>query len=715
MIPAVFHRLRGRWTRTVRLAGGLTGLAAALPPLGLAAALARPWGAGGWLLTALGVGGCLAVALPAWRRAGLTGPEAIARHLDRTVPELEESAGLLIVPEDRLTPLQRLQRRRILARLPALEGRALVSRAPLRRAAGWLAGGAALAALLAVAVPALPRPAAAPGGSPAVPPAPPAVASATITVTPPPYTGLPAEEVRGLDVAAPVGSTLAWDLRADGDVGGAALVLEGEPHPLERDGDAFRTELELDGTQLYYVSLLHGGREVARSGFARLRAVPDLPPELRILEPESSREIPAAALGDLDLRVEARDDHGLAGAEIVATLAQGSGEQVRFRERRIPFPGAPTGTRSVLSRTLDLRALGLGPGSELYLHVEGTDNRRPEANRSRTATVRLRVPGGPDDSVDLGRGLPILDPPEFLRSQRQIILDTETLLEQRGTLVRETFEYRSQLIGDDQSALRMRYGSILGEETEDGSPLAQEEDDNDETEEVLAGDSQDVSATVEALPRELMHIHDSEESATFFPDPVRRTFREMLGRMWSAERLLRTNRPAEALPHEYEALRLLKSVQEASRVYTQKVGFEPPPLDPDDDRLTGDLSEIPDRSEARPGPEAAPEEAALRHALAALARAREGDEPPDLSEALARVRGPLEARARQDPGIDLEALDVAADLAEGPPAHADPRRVAILEAALWSLLPPPEAAPEEAAPTGGSLEQAYLKALEASP
>ncbi|MGD8376070.1 MAG: hypothetical protein PVF68_08010 [Acidobacteriota bacterium] len=714
MIPALLQRLRARWIRTVRLAGGLAGLAAALPALGLAAALPRPWGVGGWSLTALGVGAGLALALPAWRRAGLAGPEAIARHLDRTVPELEESAGLLIVREDRLTPLQRLQRRRILDRLPAVEGRARVSRAPLRRAAGWLAGGAALAALLAVAVPALPRPAAGSAENPAVPPAPPALASARITVTPPAYTGLPAEQVEGLDVAARVGSTLTWSLRADGDVGGAALVLEGEPHPLERDGDRFRTELELDGTQLYYVSLLRGGREVARSGFARLRAVPDLPPELRLLDPESSREIPVAALGDLDLRVEARDDLGLTGAEIVATLAQGSGEQVRFRERRIPFPDAPTGTRSLLGRTLDLRALGLGPGSELYLHVEGTDNRRPEPNRSRTATVRLRVPGGPDRSIDLGRGLPILDPPEFLRSQRQIILDTETLLEQRGALLRDAFEYRSQLIGDDQSALRMRYGAILGEETEDGSPLEQE-DHEDETEEVLAGDSPDVSATVEALPQELMHIHDSEESATFFPDPVRRTFREMLGRMWSAERLLRTNRPDEALTHEYEALRLLKSVQEASRVYTQKVGFEPPPLDPEGDRLTGDLAEIPDRSEARPGPEAAPDEAALRHALAALARAREGDAPADLPGAVATIRGPLEARARTDPGIDLEALDVAADLAAGPPATVDPRRAAILEAALWSLLPPPETAPEVAAPAGGSLERAYLKALEAAP
>jgi hypothetical protein len=48
--------------------------------------------------------------------------------------------------------------------------------------------------------------------------------------------------------------------------------------------------------------------------------------------------------------------------------------------------------------------------------------------------------------------------------------------------------------------------------------------------------------------------------------------------MWSAELRLRTYKAEEALPFEYKALRLLKDLQQKSRVYVAKTAFKAPQI-----------------------------------------------------------------------------------------------------------------------------------------
>ena len=86
MIPALLLRLRSRWRFTLRLAGVLQGIAAALPLAALAAVLpasppALPLASFG-LAAALG----LVFSSQAFRRAAAADLERIARHLDRSVP-----------------------------------------------------------------------------------------------------------------------------------------------------------------------------------------------------------------------------------------------------------------------------------------------------------------------------------------------------------------------------------------------------------------------------------------------------------------------------------------------------------------------------------------------------------------------------------------------------------------------------------------------------
>jgi len=76
-----------------------------------------------------------------------------------------------------------------------------------------------------------------------------------------------------------------------------------------------------------------------------------------------------------------------------------------------------------------------------------------------------------------------------------------------------------------------------------------------------------------------------------FDEATKGTLKAALNAMWQAELALHLYQADTALPHEYQALRELKAVQQAARIYVKRVGFEPPPLD-SGKQLSGDLSEV---------------------------------------------------------------------------------------------------------------------------
>ena len=78
--------------------------------------------------------------------------------------------------------------------------------------------------------------------------------------------------------------------------------------------------------------------------------------------------------------------------------------------------------------------------------------------------------------------------PEYFRSQRQIIIDTEKLIAKRKKITDKEFKSASNEIGFDQKTLRLRYGQYLGEEFENsiggGNPLP---DNADKDGDILKG------------------------------------------------------------------------------------------------------------------------------------------------------------------------------------------------------------------------------------
>jgi hypothetical protein len=205
-----------------------------------------------------------------------------------------------------------------------------------------------------------------------------------------------------------------------------------------------------------------------------------------------------------------------------------------------------------------------------------------------------------DDST----ALPTLVKPENLRSQRQIIIDTEQLIadvKADPKLAAATVQARSQAIASDQAMLRRRYGQFLGEE----SSLFADAGEHDEH-----GAKEDVVV-------QYGHAHDQAENATLFDEATKKLLRRALSAMWDAEKSLRAITPKTALPAEYKALAAIKELQQADRIYLHKTSFVPPPLK-EEIRMTGDV--VGTKSYRRPqsGPgESVPEE--VRTLLQSLA------------------------------------------------------------------------------------------------
>jgi hypothetical protein len=560
-------------------------------------------GAVPWLLLRSGPGLLAWSAFAAWDALRLQRRVAHgwSSWIDGAVPDMEDSATLLLVAE---SPVARLQRQRLLSRLDAsLTGARLraIVRQRVRPGLPWLAGNLVLAALAwgAALLPHGGQPLAAglpgPNGAKAAT----AAAALTVKLAPPRYTGVEASSSAPRDLQAPEQTLVEWCLR--------------EPVP----GSADET-IELSDGQT-----LHAGVQCARwtateSVFWRWRGVrytlkvlPDGAPEITVTQPneiikELARDAVQAAMA-----ISVRDDYQVRQATLHLTLARGSGENIRFSDREMPLPAGNDPRRRDWSKNWSLSELGMEAGDELYFFVRATDN-AARAHTVQSPTYTLRLPAPPAEEDEQVSALPMTVKPESLRSQRQIIIDTEQLIADMRAKKTDnaTVRERSESIASDQGALRRRYGQFLGEE----STLFGKDDHDDDQRSGGNGKPQDVL-------HEFGHAHDQPENATLFDDATKKVLRRALSAMWDAENALRAITPKTALPPEHKALDAIKELQQSERIYLHKTAFAPPPIK-EDKRMTGDLIDAASsRREQSTAPDAVPAQ------LRALVQALAGDGP----------------------------------------------------------------------------------------
>lgn len=708
--------------RTLRRNRMLSACGLAIATALLLGAVALRAGASGLGIAAAALVGAILAAVRsglAVRRSPITA-DLLAGYVDRAVTQAEESTGLLLREEADLGLLQRLQRRRTgaaLARLAALPRLPAGPLRPLLRTAAALALAAAGVVLLplpsfggkTLTGPAGPAPGAA-NGSPNTDPA---MLDLRLSIRPPAYTARPARRQAGWDAAAEEGAEIIWEFTVTGaPTGGRLVTAAGDTVALRRSGKAgYVAQLAARRSTLYRVLLDRPGRPPVASDDHRLTVRLDAAPILAVVRPGQRTAIRPGASMRLPVEVLASDDFGIDSAGIVATMTKGQGEGVKFREQRLEFESSTrVDARTVLlRRTLDLAALGLEPGDELYFHVVATDRRIPAPNQTRSETAFVTIVDSTGGEPIAGAGVALALPPDFFRSQRQLIIDTEKLLRDRPTIPAAVYRDRSNGLGIDQGLLRLRYGQFMGDEF-DGGPVSGREAH------APTAEPQPPREPGEPEPDpmlEFRHDHDDAENATLLAPKIKAMLRDAITQMWSSELHLRTADPKTSLPFQYRALARLQEIRQNARAYVQRVGFDPPPLEPDRKRLTGDLTRVatPVRDAVSPDRPSAP---AIRAGIGILQRLRAGSGPrPGDRDDLEAAGAELARLAVDDPVHLLGALRALrlAIRAFDSTGNRCADCLGTAERGFWRALPAPLPGAGAAPGPAGGLAREYYRLL----
>ncbi len=184
-----------------------------------------------------------------------------------------------------------------------------------------------------------------------------------------------------------------------------------------------------------------------------------------------------------------------------------------------------------------------------------------------------------------------------------------------------------------------------------------------------------------------------------------------ISNMWQAELHLRLSDPEAALPFEYEALKYLNLARQADRIYTRRLGFEPPPVT-EERRLTGELDEIESRVRRENGSPPADSEVLVQSLQAWLGAQRPGAPlDPGSRELLRQAADEFTRRSQERPALIRQAATLEKILlAERLEVPGCPDCLEQLRRATWSLLPPATPVPARGRrPALDALGETYLK------
>ncbi|MBX2965880.1 MAG: hypothetical protein KF845_07020 [Cyclobacteriaceae bacterium] len=673
----------------------------------------------------------------------------IAYYLNTRYPQLQASADILLQPEENLTTLQKLQLNRVDFWLQQVQS---TIRFPNRivLAVELLFVSVVLFVLTSYSTThsgtaETLRNILTPKSTASVS-LPPEIQKLNITIHPPAYTGKKSFNTTEPELIIAEGSVVQWTVAFNQPVGRPYLTFANRDTLfLTQTGNEFITKASFPGNDIYQINW-NTDSTTLTSRYYKIESIADQAPVISIenlhqfieLDIEDNRNINATAL--------LTDDYGIENAWIIATVSKGSGESVKFREEKLLFttPEKIIGKNVWAARTINLDKLGMEPGDELYFYVEAYDNKKPTANQTRTETyfITLKDTASYTFGVDGGLGVDLM--PEYFRSQRQIIIDSEKLISEKKKLSRATFNATSNELGYDQKVLRLRYGQFLGEEFETGigHEALDEDDDHEheheheeedlakkfghvhdkENEHNLAPDnrlpthSHQHEETEDGEPKNLMdafmHKHDDEETATFFIESLRIKLKAALTLMWDAELYLRLFEPEKSLPYQYKALQLLKEISNDSRIYVHRIGFDPPPIK-EEKRLTGDLSEVHStRAAWRAEQEKLYPE--IQRAIPLLEELIPGKQlTVDAKRTLELAGRELAAKAIEEPVRYLESLSLLKSYLDNTLKPGEETgALKKIRKAFWQMLPVPQQTPAKKIQHLHTLDEEFLHQLQ---
>ncbi len=612
-----------------------------------------------------------------WSGILKTKEKDVARLLNQSYPELEESADLLIKPKPSLNLLERLQVEKIETELTNVSASRLFSERFNTARVVLIVG-----LILAFGIGQLKsfsfrdnktsgskinaRQETAPDKVL------PGIRSVELRITPPAYTRRSTRKQSQFSVSAQEGSSLTWQIRTSQPVKNIRLIFNDKEvvqlRSVNKEGTQWALNKTVSKPGFYQVDL-----EGTLSNLYKLEIIKDQPAVVRIINPAQYSSIDFGEPQRTALQVQINDDYGINDAFIFATISSGQGEGVKFKEQKLSFQQGFSGAPSYkLNKTIDLKGLGMVPGDELYFYIQARDSRLQDS-RSDIYIVTIQDTAQLMSMDGMLGGVNLV--PEYFRSQRQIIIDTEKLLKEKNSISAQEFNSRSNDIGTDQKLLRLRYGKFLGEEDESEIGGHQEEE----------SDPADFG-NPEAILDAVSHKHDQAEDATFFEPELKAQLKATLTEMWKSELQLRLYKPTDALPFEYKALRLLKDLQQKSRVYVAKTSFKPPVIKADK-RLSGELDKIIQPQASRTIDFQGNTQNSLKLSAGILAGSKQGRKF-NAAEILTLndASRSLASRAASQPGAYLEPLGTLRSIIRLGSLNTSPANLRSLEAALQKII-----------------------------
>ncbi len=665
----------------------------------------------------------------------------VSLYLNANFPELKDSADLLV--KDKLSsPLEAVQRERVLGQLDTLKPRVRPPHRIGQSLMVFLTGMLAVVFLPAAKSRTLAT-AASTVDTTAVVSRIPALRQIEVMVSPPRYTGIRPFSVLTHDFKVPSYSKQTGEVSFTGDAIRPALVFSAtDSLLLTSQKNYFQATSRAVQPALYQVTWRDASGKRHASDYFHADTKEDAPPAIAVVGRQQFQVLKPGDSMQFIVAATVTDDYAVKEAHLVATVSKGSGEGIKFREVIMPFSEARFPAKGVeLRQRIDLAQLGLEPGDELYFYAEAVDSKMPAPNLARTETffVALEDTAEAVTVADSGLGIDLM--PDYFRSQRQLIIDTEKLLAEQRKIKKTDFNFRSNELGFDQKALRLKYGQFLGMEDELGigvvEPTAEDEEEDPmakfghqhdkENEHNLVEEKKQGKETEhkhEAEPvdgadedpmKAFLHQHDSEDEATFFIQSVKAKLKAALTLMWDSELHLRMYEPKKSLPYQYRILALLKEIAQDNRAYVHRTGFDAPPVK-EERRLTGELEEAAGTTEQVMVPKAN-RYPAIQAAVVQVESLLQ--EPATLTQqarlTMKQAGYEVASEAIRHPGRYMKTLSSLQKLAEGSLEATETRRLLLeVRADLWFILPAETYAPTRKKRALHPLDQEVLELMEKS-
>lgn len=440
----------------------------------------------------------------------------------------------------------------------------------------------------------------------------PSITSQKLTIYYPAYTKLKKTVTSNMNIRSLEGAKLAWEVQFDTLIQGAYMEIIQNEYPMAKLGNGYSKQMFLTESGFYNFKFKDVNDTSYSSDLYAMEVIKDESPLIEIKGLKQFTSFDFSQRKVINLKAELSDDYGIGDSYIIATVTKGEGESVKFREERLTFDDklASGSKQLVLSKKIDLDQLKMEPGDELYFYIVAIDTKRPKENISRSETYFAVIKDTLTNQFAVAGTMGADLMPDYFRSQRQLIIDTEKLIADKNRITKEKFNFTSNELGFDQKALRLKYGEFMGDEdvgigpaTEEVKGVQTESDadvlkaythdhDGNNEHNLVDHDDSDETDKKQADPLEsYLHNHDDPEESTLFTASLKSMLRQAMAEMWDAELFLRLYTPEKSLPFQYRALKLIQEIKNSARIYVHRIGFDPPPIK-EDKRLSGAIEEV---------------------------------------------------------------------------------------------------------------------------